>query len=57
MGLWKVDNVSSEEWERRMMRRHSIKQWTLTIIEILLLVGLVIGMYYLVMWASDQIRP
>ena len=57
MGLWKVDNVSSEGWERRMMRRHSIKQWTLTIIEILLLVGLVIGMYYLVMWASDQIHP
>ena len=57
MGLWKVDNVSSEEWERRMMRRHDIKQWTLTIIELLLMAGLVIGVYYLFMWASSQMRP
>lgn len=57
MGLWKVDNVSSEEWHRRMMRRHDIRQWTITVIEILLLAGLVVGIWYLFMWASEQIHP
>jgi len=57
MGLWKVDNVSSEEWQRRMMRRHDIRQWTITVIEILLLAGLVVGVWYLFMWASEQIHP
>ena len=47
MGLWKVDNVSSEEWERRMLRRHDIKQWTITIIEIAGMVGAVIGIAWL----------
>ena len=57
VGLWKVDNVSSEEWHRKQMRRHDIKQWVLTIIEIILMVGVVVGMYYLFMWASNQIHP
>lgn len=57
MGLWKVDNVSSEEWERRMMRRHEIRQWTITVIEIIMLAGFVVGMWYLFDWACGQIRP
>ena len=57
MGLWKIDNVSSEAWHERQMRIHSIKQWILTIFEIALIVGFVVGMWYLFLWASDQIHP
>ena len=57
MGLWKVDNVSSEEWHRQQLRRHDIRQWVITIVEILLIVAFVVGMWLLFEWASDQMRP
>lgn len=57
MGIWKIDNVSSEEWERREMRRHNIRQWTITIVEIALLIGFIVGMFYLYDWAAGQILP
>ena len=50
MGLWKVDNVSSEEWERRMLRRHDIKQWTITILQIAGMVGSVLLLIWLMNW-------
>ena len=61
MGLRKINDgqfrISPEEWQRRQMRRHNIKQWTLTIIEILLLTAFVVGMWQLFEWASSQIHP
>ena len=53
MGLWKIDNVSSEEWSRRMMRRHRI----MTALEFVLLIALCVGMWFLVIWASDLMHP
>jgi len=47
MGLWKVDNVSSEEWERRMMRRHSIQRWLITLGQIALMVVTIGWIVYL----------
>ena len=43
MGLWKVDNVSSEEWQRRMMRRHNMWRWFVTIMELALMAGMVLA--------------
>ena len=43
MGLWKIDNVTSEEWHNRQMRLHSIKMWALTILEIALIIGFLVG--------------
>lgn len=61
MGLRRITGeqfpISPEEWHKREMRRHNIKQWTLTIIEILLLTAFVVGMWQLFEWASSQIRP
>ena len=50
MGIWKIDNVSSEEWERREMRRHNIRQWLVTLAELACMAGAVIGLIYLVRW-------
>ena len=47
MGIWKIDNVSSEEWHRRQMRRHNIKMWLITLVEI----GAMVGVVLLMMWA------
>ena len=49
MGLYKIDNVSREERERREMRRHSIRQWTITILEI----GVIVGLVWLLVWAWE----
>lgn len=57
MGLYKIDNVSSEEWHRRQMRLHTIKQWALVIMEIALIAGFVVGMWFFLDWASYQIKP
>ena len=51
MGIWKVDNVSKEEWERRMMRRHSIKQWALTILELAAMAGII----WMVIWLWEKL--
>ena len=53
MGLWKVDNVSSEEWQRRMMRRHNLWRWFVTILELALMAGVVLAF----VWIANQIRP
>ena len=50
MGIWKIDNVSSEEWERRMMRRHDIRQWVITILQMAGMVGAVMFVIWLVRW-------
>ena len=50
MGIWKVDNVSSEEWHRRQMRRHCIRAWAITILEISAMGGIV----WFVVWLWEQ---
>ena len=50
MGIWKIDNVSSEERERREMRRHNIRQWFITLAELAGMAGAVIGLIYLARW-------
>ena len=46
MGLYKIDNVSSEEWERRQWRRHELRSWGITVLEIAAMAGMV----WLVIW-------
>jgi len=50
MGIWKVDNVSSEEWHRRQMRWYSIKRWVITLLEIAAMVGVIL----FVIWIWEQ---
>lgn len=57
MGLWKIDNVSKEEWERRELRRHDIQRILITIGQIALMVGAVVVTILVVCWAMDQIHP
>ena len=51
MGLWKIDNsterLSPEEWNRRMMRKHSIQRWLITLAEIIFMAGVIWAMIYL----------
>ena len=53
MGLYKVDDVSGKEWERRQMRRYRI----ITALEVLGMIALVAGMWFLLAWASDVMHP
>ena len=53
MGLYKIDNVSKEEWERRMMRKHSIQRWIITLLEIFFMVGVVLAL----IWIANQMHP
>ena len=53
MGLWKIDTVSRDEWERRMMRRHNIRQWLITIGQILLIAGAVM----VIIWLCREVHP
>ena len=50
MGLWKIDNsaerISPEEWNQRMMRRHAIQRWVITIIEIAFMAAVIWAMIY-----------
>jgi len=46
MGLYKIDNVSKEEKERREMRRNDIRSWLVTLAEIAVMAGVV----WLVIW-------
>ena len=50
MGLYKIDNVSSEEWHRRQLRRHDLKQWGITLLEIGALVAVVLLLMWLARW-------
>jgi len=50
MGLYKIDNASSEEQKRRAIRRHEAKQWMITLAEIGAVVGLVILWSWLIRW-------
>ena len=49
MGLYKIDDVSREERERREMRRHSIKMWAITLLEI----GALAAVIALLIWAWE----
>lgn len=53
MGMYKIDNVSSEEWQRRMLRRYNIRQWILLGVMILA----VAGMACLMVWALGVMKP
>ena len=44
MGLYKIDNVSREEWERRRMRRQEIWKWAILLLEIGALAGVIVLM-------------
>lgn len=50
MGLWKIDNsterLSPDEWNRRMMRKHSIQRWLIAIAEIIFMAGVIWAMIY-----------
>ena len=52
MGITKIDERTSE-WERREMRRHTFRQWMITIGEVLLMVGAV----YLIVWLCSEVHP
>ena len=52
MGLYKIDNVSSEEWDRRMMRRHSRIRWMITLAEIAALAGAIWMVIWLWNWVG-----
>ena len=57
MGLYKIDNVTKEERERRELRRHDIQRILITIGQIALMVGAVVVTILVVRWAMDQIHP
>lgn len=57
MGLWKIDNVSREEWERRELRRHDIQRILITIGQIALMTGVLMATIWVVYWAMDQVHP
>lgn len=54
MGLRKINDgqfrISAEEWQRRQMRRHSIHQWCITILQISGMVGAVVLLIWLMKW-------
>lgn len=53
MGLWKIDNVNREEWERREMRRHNIRQWVITLVQLALIAGAVL----VIVWLCQEAHP
>lgn len=53
MGLWKIDNVSRTEWERRARRQHEIHMWLLLVGQ-LILIGVVIAM---IIWICGEFHP
>ena len=57
MGLWKIDDVSKEEWERRELRRHDIQRILITIGQIALMVGAVVVTILVVRWAMNEVHP
>ena len=50
MGLYKIDNVSREEWQRRRMKHHERIRWAITIAEILLIAGMITGLVFFARW-------
>ena len=53
MGLYTIDNVSSEEWHRRQMRRNSIKKWLILLLQLALMAGAAL----VAIWISGEIHP
>ena len=53
MPMWKIDNISREEWERRMLRRYRVRQWAVLAVEI----ALIVGAYFLFEWLIREIQP
>ena len=52
MGLYKIDDVSSKEWDRKMMRKHNIRQWLILIGELALMTGVVLAL----IWIANQVH-
>ena len=52
MGIPRIDDHASD-WERREMRRHNLKQWAITIGEMLMMVGVI----YLIVWLCSEVHP
>ena len=54
MGLRRITGqqfpISPEEWQKRQIRRHELRQWTITIIQIIGIVLFVIGSIKLIEW-------
>lgn len=50
MGLYKIDNVSSEEWHKRKLRRHEIRQWIILLLQMAGLAIAVMVMIWLIGW-------
>ena len=57
MGIYKIDNVTKEERERRELRRHDIQRILITIGQIALMVGTVVVTILVVRWAMNEIHP
>ena len=56
MGLMRIDErpkMSASEWEMREMRKHSIKRWIITIIEIAGIAGVI----YAIWFVSQEVHP
>lgn len=53
MGIWKIDNVSSEEWHRRQMRRNSIKKWLILLLQLAMMAGAAL----VAIWLAREIHP
>lgn len=51
MGIWKIDQsydrMTPDEWNRMMMRRHTIQRWLITLAEIAFMALVVWGMILL----------
>ena len=52
MGIYKIDDVSSKEWDRKMMRQHNIRQWMILIGELALMTGVVLAL----IWIANQVH-
>ena len=53
MGIWKIDNVSSEEWHRRQMRRESIKKWLILLCQLALMAVAAL----VAIWVAGEVHP
>ena len=50
MGLYKIDDVSREEWARRRERRDEIRKWLILLLEIGAMAGTIALLIWLVRW-------
>ena len=54
MGLRRITGeqfpISPEEWHKRQIRRHELKQWAITIIQIIGIIAFVLLSIWLIQW-------